>query len=222
MKLIAPSILSSDFGRLAEEIGAVEAAGADLIHIDVMDGHYVPNLTFGPPVIAAIRKVTRLPFDVHLMIENPERWIDAYADAGSDFITVHVEAEPHLHRAVQKIRKRGVKAGLSLNPSTPLGSVGEILGDIDLLMIMSVNPGFGGQSFIETSLSKIARARRMIDEQSPGILLEVDGGVKIDNIEAIGRAGVDIFVAGSAIFGSGDYGATIAKMRKLIGAKSAV
>ncbi|MBN1830162.1 MAG: ribulose-phosphate 3-epimerase [Deltaproteobacteria bacterium] len=222
MKLIAPSILSSDFGRLAEEIGTVEAAGADLIHIDVMDGHYVPNLTFGPPVIAAIRKVTRLPFDVHLMIENPERWIDAYADAGSDFITVHVEAEPHLHRAVQKIRKRGVKAGLSLNPSTPLGTVGEILGDIDLLMIMSVNPGFGGQSFIETSLSKIARARRMIDEQSPGILLEVDGGVKIDNIEAIGRAGVDIFVAGSAIFGSGDYGATIAKMRKLIGAKSAV
>lgn len=217
MKKIAPSILSADFGKLAEEIQKVEAAGADLIHVDVMDGHFVPNLTFGPPVIASIRKVTRLPFDVHLMIEKPERAIQDFADAGSDIITIHVEAETHLHRAIEFIKEKGIKAGVSLNPATPLCLIDEIIEDIDLLMVMSVNPGFGGQQFIESTLAKIKKARTLIDERAPRVLLEVDGGVKLDNMKSIKEAGADIFVAGSAIFKSRDYKQTIQAMKKILG-----
>ena len=216
MRKIAPSILSANFGILEEEIRAVERAGADLIHIDVMDGRFVPNLTFGPPVITSIRAVTRLPFDVHLMIEHPERVISEYAEAGSDFITIHVEAEPHLHRAIQKMKEKGVKAGVSLNPATPLALAEEVLADIDLLLIMTVNPGFGGQEFIQGSLEKIQRARALIDSRAPGVLLEVDGGVKLDNILTIRDAGADIFVAGSAIFHSGDYAKTIGEMKRIL------
>jgi ribulose-phosphate 3-epimerase len=216
MTKIAPSILSADFGNLAGEIGAVEAAGADLVHIDVMDGRFVPNLTLGPPVIASIRKITKLPFDVHLMIETPGRYIEEYADAGSDFITVHVEAERHLHRTVHSIKERGVKAGVSLNPATPLDQIGEIIADIDLLLIMSVNPGFGGQKFIEQTLRKIKRARALINREAPHVLLEVDGGVTLQNIATIREAGADIFVAGSSIFRSEDYSRTIREMRKIL------
>ncbi len=213
---IAPSILSADFGNLAGEIEAVEKAGADLIHIDVMDGLFVPNLTLGPPVIASIRKTTELPFDVHLMIETPGRYIGEYADAGSDFITVHVEAERHLHRTVHAIKERGVKAGVSLNPATPLDQIEEIIADIDLLLIMSVNPGFGGQTFIEQTLRKIERARALIDREASQVLLEVDGGVTLENIATIRDAGADIFVAGSSIFRSNDYGHTIREMRRIL------
>ena len=216
MKKIAPSILSADFGKLAEEIQKVEAAGADLIHVDVMDGHFVPNLTFGPPVIASIRKVTRLPFDVHLMIEKPERAIQDFADAGSDIITIHVEAETHLHRAIEFIKEKGIKAGVSLNPATPLCLIDEIIEDIDLLVVMSVNPGFGGQQFIESTLAKIKKARTLIDERAPCVLLEVDGGVKLDNMKSIKEAGADVFVAGSAIFKSTDYKQTIQAMKKIL------
>ena len=216
MKEIAPSILSADFSRLGEEITRVAEAGADLIHVDVMDGHYVPNLTFGPPVIESIRSVTKLPFDVHLMIENPERHIEAYAKAGSDIITVHVEAETHLHRAIQSIKEKGIKAGVSLNPATPVCLIEDIIEDIDLVMIMSVNPGFGGQKYIMNSMSKITRARRLIEERSPEVRLEVDGGVKVDNIRMFKNAGADIFVAGSEIFHSDDYAATIGEMRKIL------
>jgi len=216
MKKIAPSILSADFGKLAEEIQKVEAAGADLIHVDVMDGHFVPNLTFGPPVIASIRKVTRLPFDVHLMIEKPERAIQDFANAGSDIITIHVEAETHLHKAIDFIKEKGIKAGVSLNPATPLCLIDEIIEDIDLLMVMSVNPGFGGQQFIESTLAKIKKARNLIDERAPHVLLEVDGGVKLDNMKSIKEAGADVFVAGSAIFKSTDYKQTIQAMKKIL------
>ncbi len=216
MTKIAPSILSADFGNLTGEIRAVEEAGADLIHVDVMDGKFVPNLTLGPPVIASIRETTELPFDVHLMIETPGRYIGEYADAGSDFITVHVEAERHLHRTVHAIKERGVKAGVSLNPATPLDQIEEIIADIDLLLIMSVNPGFGGQTFIEQTLRKIERARALIDREAPQVLLEVDGGVTLENIATIREAGADIFVAGSSILRSNDYGHTIREMRRIL------
>jgi len=216
MKHIAPSILSADFSKLGEEIAKVEAAGADLIHIDVMDGHFVPNLTFGPPVIASIRKTTRLPFDVHLMIENPERSIQAFVDAGSDIITIHCEAEIHLHRAIESIQEKGVKAGVSLNPATPLCMLDDIIEYVDYVVIMSVNPGFGGQQAIEKVLPKIEKTRKMIDDRAPHVRLEVDGGIKLDNISSFRDAGTDVFVAGSAIFGSGDYRATIAEMKKIL------
>jgi ribulose-phosphate 3-epimerase len=216
MKMIAPSILSADGSRLGEEIAAVEAAGADMIHIDVMDGHFVPNLTIGPGLIASLRKTTRLPFDVHLMIERPELYIEAFAQAGADWITVHVEASIHLHRTVAMIREKGLKAGVSLNPATPLSQVEPILPDIDLLLVMTVNPGFGGQKFIEGMLPKIAAARRMIREIAPEVLLEADGGVTPKNIRAIADAGADILVAGASIFGSGNYTGTIASMKALL------
>jgi ribulose-phosphate 3-epimerase len=209
MKKIAPSLLSADFSRLAEEIAAVEQAGADLIHIDVMDGHFVPNITIGAGVIAALRKTTRLPFDVHLMIENADRYIESFVQAGSDIITVHVEATCHLHRTVTMIRELGVKAGVSLNPATPLGQVEEILTAVDQLLIMTVNPGFGGQKFIADVLPKIRRAKELINATAPAVLIEVDGGVTLDNVAAISAAGADILVAGAAVFGQGNYAQTI-------------
>jgi len=213
MKLIAPSILSADGGRLRDEIAAVEEAGADWIHVDVMDGHFVPNITMGPAIIGALRKATRLPFDVHLMIRNPDSYVESFAAAGADYITVHVEAASHLHRTVELIRKTGKKAGVSLNPATPLGSIEEILADIDLLLIMSVNPGFGGQQFIKNSLNKIKRARQMIAPLAQKPLLEVDGGVNLSNISAIARAGADVLVAGAAVFGTDNYSETIASLK---------
>lgn len=215
MKKIAPSILSADFSRLAEEIAAVEKAGADLIHIDVMDGHFVPNITIGAGVVAALRKTTRLPFDVHLMIENADRYIESFVQAGSDIITVHVEATLHLHRTVTMIRELGVKAGVSLNPATPLGQIEEILAAVDQLLIMTVNPGFGGQKFITGVLPKIRRAKELINATAPAVLIEVDGGVTLENVAAIAAAGADILVAGAAVFGQGNYAQTIGKMKAL-------
>ena len=213
MKLIAPSILSADGGRLAEEIAAVEKAGADWIHVDVMDGHFVPNITMGPAIIKALRKTTKLPFDVHLMIQNPDDYIEAFSNAGADYITVHVEAATHLHRTLEQIKKAGKKAGVSLNPSTPLSSVEEILPDLDLLLIMSVNPGFGGQKFIQSSLAKIRRAAQMLAGLPQKPLLEVDGGVNLQNIAAIAGAGADVLVAGAAVFQTPDYAQTIAALK---------
>jgi ribulose-phosphate 3-epimerase len=212
--LIAPSILSADFGRLAEEIRAVEQAGADWIHVDVMDGHFVPNLTIGPAVIKAARAATRLPLDVHLMIESPDTFIDSYAEAGADRIAVHVEACPHLHRTVAHVREAAARAGVVFNPATPATAIEPILGDVDQVVVMTVNPGFGGQKFIESVLPKISQIRRWIDERGLAVELEVDGGVGPDTIGRVARAGANVFVAGSAIFGKPDYAATIAELRK--------
>ena len=211
--LIAPSILSADFARLAEEIAAVEQAGADLLHVDVMDGHFVPNLTVGPPIVESLKKVTKLPLDVHLMITNADAFIPDFVEAGADYLTVHVEACPHLHRTIQSIKERGIKAGVTLNPATPISSLQDILGDVDLVLIMSVNPGFGGQKFIPSVLKKIADARAMLDRINSHALLEVDGGVKVENTKAIVAAGATTLVAGSAIFSQRDYKATIAALR---------
>ena len=218
MQKIAPSILSADGSRLGEEIAAVEAAGADLLHIDIMDGHFVPNLTIGPGLVTSLRQRTRLPFDVHLMIENPEKYIDDFAKAGSDWITVHVEAAVHLHRIVHLIREKGVRAGVSLNPATPLSLVEPILPEIDLLLVMTVNPGFGGQKFIAGMLPKIGAAKRLVREIAPEVLIEVDGGVTLQNIRAIADAGADILVAGSSVFGSANYAETIGAMKSLLAA----
>ncbi|MEK7280312.1 MAG: ribulose-phosphate 3-epimerase [Nitrospirota bacterium] len=214
MKKIAPSILSADFSRLGEEISRVEEAGADLIHIDVMDGHFVPNLTIGPPVIEAIRKITRLPLDVHLMINNPDQMLPDFIKAGADYLTVHAEALVHMHRTVQSIKEKGVRCGIALNPATSLSVIENIIGDIDLLLLMSVNPGFGGQTFIPFMLEKVRAAKMMINERGCDVELEIDGGIKIENIERISRAGVDIFVAGTAVFGNKDYKWAIDEMRR--------
>lgn len=215
-KKIAPSILSADFSRLGEEIRRVEDAGADWIHIDVMDGAFVPNITVGPFILEAVRRVTALPLDVHLMIERPEQYISEFADAGADIITVHFEACTHLHRTIQAIKEKGKKAGVSVNPATPLVSIKYVLGDIDLLLIMSVNPGFGGQRFIPSALEKIKKARQMVDKIGADVSIEVDGGVKLENIGEAVSAGADIFVSGSGIFGTGDYKKTIEEMKKII------
>ncbi len=213
MMKIAPSILSADFSRLGDEIRAIDQGGADYVHIDVMDGHFVPNITIGPLVVDAVRRVTDLPLDVHLMIEHPDRYISDFAKAGADLIVVHVEATTHLHRTIQLIHSFGKKAGVSLNPATSLATLDMILPDLDLVLLMTVNPGFGGQSFIENCLPKITQLRQRIDQLGKPIELEVDGGVKIDNIERIAAAGADVFVAGSAVFGAGDYAATIRQLR---------
>lgn len=211
---VAPSILSADFSRLGEEIRAVEAAGADLIHVDVMDGHFVPNITIGPLVVEACRKATKLPLDVHLMIENPDRYVADFAKAGADYLTVHVETGYHLHRLVQSIRDwKNVRAGVVLNPATPVETVEYILGDIDMVLVMSVNPGFGGQAFIPSALDKIRRLRGMIDNRKLDVKIEVDGGVKPENAAEVAAAGADILVAGSAVFGAKDYTAAIRGIR---------
>lgn len=202
MVKIAPSILSADFTRLGEQVAEAEAAGADYIHVDVMDGHFVPNITVGPLVVEAVRRATRLPLDVHLMIEDPERYIARFAKAGADILTVHVEACPHLHRVVQQIKGLGVKAGVSLNPATPLGSLEEILEHVDLVLVMTVNPGFGGQEFIAGMLSKIRRLRRRLDERGLKCELEVDGGINAETAPEVVAAGASVLVAGEAIFGA--------------------
>ena len=209
---IAPSILSADFGRLAEEIGAI--ATADYVHVDVMDGHFVPNLTIGPVVIEAARRATKLPLDVHLMIEDAERWVGAYAKAGADIIGVHAEACPHLHRTIGQVRELGKQACVVLNPHTPLESIEWVLRDVQMVLVMSVNPGFGGQAFIPSALEKITRLRKLIDERGYQVEIEVDGGVKVDNIDLVVKAGANVIVSGSGVFGTKDYAATIAEMRK--------
>jgi ribulose-phosphate 3-epimerase len=209
---IAPSILSADFGRLAEEIGAI--ASADYVHVDVMDGHFVPNLTIGPIVIEAVKRATTLPLDVHLMIEDAERWVAAYAKAGADIIGVHAESCPHLHRTLGQIRDLGKKPCVVLNPHTPLESIEWVLGDVHQVLIMSVNPGFGGQAFIPSALEKVTRLRRMIDERGLTVEIEVDGGIKVDNIAAVVKAGANVVVSGSGVFGTKDYAATIAELRR--------
>lgn len=212
-KMIAPSILSADFSRLGQEIKDVVAAGADVIHVDVMDGHFVPNITIGPLVVDAVRKITDRPLDVHLMISEPDKYIEAFAKAGADWITVHVETCPHLHRTVHMIKDLGKKAGVVLNPATPLTTLEYILADLDLVMLMSVNPGFGGQSFIPSTLDKARALKGLIDERGLETGIEIDGGVTAATIEEISQAGVNIFVAGSAVFGAANYQEAIAALK---------
>jgi ribulose-phosphate 3-epimerase len=215
--LIAPSILSADFARLGEEVDRVLAAGADLVHFDVMDNHYVPNLTIGPVVCEALRKHgIKAPIDVHLMVRPVDRIVPDFAQAGATYITFHPEASEHIDRTIELIRENGCKPGLVFNPATPLSWLDHVLDKVDMVLLMSVNPGFGGQKFIPSALAKLEAARQRIDASGRAVRLEIDGGVKVDNIAAIARAGADTFVAGSAIFGSGDYAATIGRMREEI------
>ena len=213
MAIIAPSLLAADFVRLAEDIARVEAAGADWLHLDIMDGHFVPNLTFGPPIVAAIRKITKLPLDVHLMVTNPAALVDAFAAAGADWLTVHVETEPHLHRLVTHIRELGVRPAVVLNPATPLSSLEEILPEVDMVLVMSVNPGFGGQKFIPSSIDKIRRLKKQIIAVNREVLIEVDGGINAVTSPLVREAGAEVLVAGSAVFGSDDLTAAIQQIR---------
>jgi ribulose-phosphate 3-epimerase len=212
---IAPSILSADFGHLAEEIRMCEEGGADVIHLDVMDGRFVPNITFGEKVIATARKATSLPLDVHMMVVEPEKYFDAFAAAGATGMTIHIEVAPHVQRQLARIRELGCLAGVAVNPGTPLDGVREVVTDLDLLLVMTVNPGFGGQEYIEASTSKIARARRILDDARSSAALEVDGGISRETIQAAWRAGADTFVAGNAVFTAKDPKAEIAVLRKL-------
>jgi ribulose-phosphate 3-epimerase len=217
VKKIAPSILSADFSRLAEEVRAVEKAGADVIHVDVMDGHFVPNITIGPLVVQGLKKLTSLPLDVHLMIENPERYVEVFAQAGSDWITIHAEVCPNLKRMIRKVRQLNARPGIVLKPATPLKTLFPVLDDIDLVLLMSVNPGFGGQSFIPATLKKIERLRKIVDQNRYPLEIEVDGGVKVENIREVSMAGGDIFVVGTGIFKTENYEETIRKLRQEIG-----
>jgi ribulose-phosphate 3-epimerase len=210
---IAPSILSADFSRLGEEVRAVEQAGADCVHVDVMDGRFVPNLTLGPVVVEAVKRVTTLPLDVHLMIVEPEKYVDAFAKAGADILTVHVEACTHLHRVVQQIRAAGVKPAVVLNPATPLVTLEDILPDVDMVLLMSVNPGFGGQSFIPQVMDKVRRLRAMLDARGLDVDVEVDGGVHAGNAAEVVAAGANVLVAGNAVFKAKDYASAISALR---------
>jgi ribulose-phosphate 3-epimerase len=216
MKKIAPSILSADFSRLREEVRAVEEAGADVIHVDVMDGHFVPNITIGPLVVEGLRKLTSLPLDVHLMIEKPERYIEPFSQAGSTWLTFHVEVCSRLRSVIRKARQLNVRPGVVLNPSTPLKALYPILEEIDLVLLMSVNPGFAGQSFIPATLKKIERLRKIVGQNEYALEIEVDGGIKVDNIGEVSRAGGDIFVLGSGIYKTRDYAETIRQLRRAI------
>ncbi|MGZ3591784.1 MAG: ribulose-phosphate 3-epimerase [Thermodesulfobacteriota bacterium] len=216
MKQIAPSILSADFSCLGEEVGAVEKAGADVIHVDVMDGHFVPNITIGPLVVKGLKKLTSLPLDVHLMIERPERYVEAFAEAGSDWITIHAEVCSHLKGMVKRIRQLRVRPGIVLKPGTSLKVLYPVLDDLDLVLIMSVNPGFGGQSFIPSALKKIERLRKIVDRDGYRLEIEVDGGIKIENIREVAKAGGDIFVVGTGIFKTRDYEETVRILRQEI------
>ncbi|MDR7236241.1 ribulose-phosphate 3-epimerase [Neobacillus drentensis] len=213
MVKIAPSILSADFSKLGEEIIAVEKGGADYIHVDVMDGHFVPNITIGPLIVEAIRPITKLPLDVHLMIENPDQYIEAFAKAGADYITVHVEACRHLHRTIQNIKSFGIKAGVVLNPATPVESIQHIIGDIDMVLLMSVNPGFGGQKFIPEVLPKIKKVKEMAEQKGLDIEIEIDGGVNSETAKLCVEAGANVLVAGSAIYNQEDYAEAISLIR---------
>lgn len=213
MVKIAPSILSADFAKLGDEIKDVERGGADYIHVDVMDGHFVPNITIGPLIVEAIRPVTQLPLDVHLMIENPDQYIEAFAKAGADYITVHAEASKHLHRTVQLIKSTGVKAGVVINPATPVEVLKHVIEDIDLVLLMSVNPGFGGQKFIPSVLPKIRQVKEMANELNPGLEIEIDGGVNEETARLCIEAGANVLVAGSAVFNKEDRAAAIASLR---------
>jgi ribulose-phosphate 3-epimerase len=211
--LVSPSLLSADFGRLAEEVRAVEAAGADWVHVDVMDGRFVPNLTLGPVVVQAIKRVATRPLDVHLMMVEPERYIDAFAEAGADLLTVHVETCPHLHRTLQQIRQAGARPAVVLNPATPLSAVEEVLGEVEMVLLMSVNPGFGGQRFIEGTVEKVRRLRAMLDARGLSAEIEVDGGINAETARRVVEAGATVLVAGSYVFGSGDYARAIRSLR---------
>ena len=211
---IAPSILSADFGRLADEVRAIEAAGADVVHVDVMDGRFVPNITIGPLVVEAVRKVTKLPIDCHLMIVEPERYVEAFARAGADVVSVHAEVSPHLHRTLQAIRAAGAKPAVALNPSTPLSAVEWVLDDCEMVLLMSVNPGFGGQRFIESCTEKVRRLRELADARRLKLDIEVDGGIKADTAGRVAAAGANVFVAGTAVFGAKDYRQAIAAIRQ--------
>lgn len=218
---IAPSLLSADFSCVAEQIRAVQAGGADWLHLDVMDGRFVPNITWGPKIIGDLRKCSDLPFDCHLMIVEPERYVEAFRDAGADIITVHLEATPHAHRLLQQIRSLGAKAGISINPQTPVSFLERVITETDVLLVMSVNPGFGGQRFIAESIEKLREARELIDRKNPDCILEIDGGVGDENILEIARAGADVAVMGNSVFNTPDPKATVERYRSLLAGAAA-